>query len=66
MNSVILNIFGIVVCGGLGGFAGWAFVTWLGMEGTLGAIVAALIGTVIATAGFAAVTALLRTQGWIR
>ena len=66
MNSVALNIFGIVFCGGLGGFAAWLFVTWLGMEGTFAAIVAAVLGTVIATAGFAAVTSLLRSQGWIK
>ena len=66
MNSIVPNIVGIVVCGGFGGFTAWAFVTWLGMGGTFGAIVAALLGTVIATAGFAAATALLRAQGRIK
>jgi hypothetical protein len=65
-GSVLGSVLGIVVCGGIGGVAAWAVVTALGWDGTLGAIVAAIIGMVIATAAWAAGTSLLRALRWIR
>ena len=59
-DSVIGSIFGIVMCGGLGGVAAWALVSQLGWDGTFGAIVAAIIGMAVATAAWTAWTSLLR------
>jgi hypothetical protein len=64
--AIVWSVLGIFVCGGLGGLAAWALVTTLGWDGTPGAIVAAIIGMVIAVALFAGVTAALRSLRWIR
>ena len=58
-GSIIGSLLGIVVCGGIGGFAAWAIVTQLHWDGLLGAIVAVLIAMAIATGAFAALTSLL-------
>ena len=63
---IVWSVFGIFLCGGLGGLAAWALVTGLGLSGTLGAIVAAVVGMVLAVALWAAITALLRSFGLIR
>lgn len=60
------SILGILVCGVGGGFAAWAMVTGLGIDGVLGGILAAVIGMVAATALFAAGSSLLRALGWVR
>jgi hypothetical protein len=59
-GMVLGSILGIVVCGGAGGVAAWAVVTLLGLDGTLGAFVAAAMGMVFATAAWTAWTVLLR------
>ncbi len=64
-GSILASILGIVVCGGLGGVTAWAVVTAAGLGGTFGSIVAAIIGMVVATAAWAAGTALLRKLGAI-
>ena len=64
-GSILARILGIVVCGGLGGVTAWAVVTAAGLGGTFGSIVAAIIGMVVATAAWAAGTALLRKVGAI-
>ncbi len=64
--AIVWSVIGILICGGLGGFAAWALVTSIGWAGTLSAIVAALIGMVIAVALWAGLTALLRAVGLIR
>ena len=64
--AIVWNVIGIVLCGGLGGFAAWAFVTGMGWVGTPGAIAAAIIGMVVAVALWAGVTTLLRALGAIR
>jgi hypothetical protein len=48
-GSILSSLLGIVVCGGLGGLAAWGIVTLAGLHGTFGAIVAAIIGMLIAT-----------------
>jgi len=53
-GSILGSLLGIVVCGGLGGLAAWAIVTLVGLHGTFGAIVAAIVGMVVATALWAA------------
>jgi len=65
-GSLLGSILGILVCGVGGGFAAWALVTALGLVGVLGAVAAAVIGMVVATALFAGGTTLLRAAGWIR
>ena len=58
--AIVWSVVGILVCGGLGGFASWALVTTLGWEGTPGAIVAVIVGMVISVALWTGITALLR------
>ena len=65
-GSLLGSILGILVCGVGGGFAAWALVTALGLVGVLGAVAAAVVGMVVATALFAGGTTLLRAAGWIR
>jgi hypothetical protein len=64
--AIVWSVVGILVCGGLGGFAAWVLVTSLGWAGTTGAIAAAVLGMVIAVALWAGVTSLLRAAGWVR
>ena len=64
--SIVFSILGIVVCGVLGGMTAWAIVAALGLGGTMGAIVAAIIGMFAAFALWAAGSSLLRAVGWIR
>ena len=59
-GSILGSILGIVVCGGLGGITAWGVVTLMGWDGTFAAIVAALIGMVVATAAWIALTSLVR------
>ena len=53
-GSILGSLLGIVVCGGVGGLAAWAIVSFAGLHGTFGAIVAAIIGMLAATALWAA------------
>ena len=65
-GSTVWSILGIVICGAVGGVTAWAVVTGIGWSGTLGSIVAAIIGMVVATAAWIVGTALLRKLGVIR
>jgi dolichol kinase len=49
-----------------GGFSAWVLVSNLGIEGVIGAFIAAVIGMIVATALWAGGSALLRALGWIR
>ena len=64
--GIVWSIIGIVVCGGLGGFAAWAFVTAMGWSGTPGALAAMVVGMVVAVALWTGVTALMRSLGRLR
>ena len=64
--AIVWSVVGILVCGGLGGFAAWALVTSVGWAGTAGAIAAAVIGMVVAVALWAGTTSLLRALRWIK
>jgi fructose-specific phosphotransferase system IIC component len=59
-GSTFGSIFGIVVCGGTGGVAAWAIVSLMGWDGVTGALVAAVVGMIVATAVWTAVTSMLR------
>jgi len=63
---MIGSILGIAVCGIAGGLAAWSAVSAMELDGVIGAIAAAVIGMVVATALFAGGTALLRAAGRIR
>lgn len=65
-GSILGSLLGIVACGAIGGASAWATVTAVGWSGTLGSIVATIIGMVVATAAWAAGTSLLRKLGVIR
>jgi hypothetical protein len=64
--GIVWSVIGIFICGGLGGFVAWAFVTTAGWAGTPGAIAAAIIGMVVAVALWTGLTALLRAMGLVR
>ena len=66
MGSIVGSILGILVCGVGGGLAAWALVNALGIGGVFGAIAAAGIGMVVATALWAGGSSLLRAWGWLR
>jgi len=65
-GSIVGSILAIVACGVAGGIAAWGLVNALGFDGVFGAILAAVIGMVVATALFAAGSSLLRAFGWLR
>jgi len=65
-GALLGSILGILICGVGGGLAAWATVTAWGFVGVLGAVLAAVIGMLVATALWAGGTTLLRTLGWVR
>ena len=65
-GKVIGSILGIFVCGVVGGLAAWSSVSALTLDGVPGAIAAAVIGMVVATALWAGGSTLLRALGLIR
>jgi hypothetical protein len=65
-GAVIGSLLGIFVCGLTGGLAAWSAVSALDLDGALGAIVATVIGMVVATALWAGGSTLLRALGLLR
>ena len=65
-GSLLGSITGILTCGVAGGYAAWMLVAALGVGGVVGALAAAAIGMVCATALWAGGSSLLRALGWIR
>jgi acyl-CoA reductase-like NAD-dependent aldehyde dehydrogenase len=61
MNSIVGRIIGIAVCGVIGALVAWVFVGWIALDGVLGALAAAGMGMVVATAGFVGWTTLARS-----
>lgn len=66
MRSVVLSILGILVSGIVGGLTGWSVIALLGFAGVGGALAAAAIGMVVATAVWIGLTVLLRALGLLR
>jgi hypothetical protein len=63
LRGVVLvgaNLFAIIVCGGLGGVAGYGLIHALDLSGVMGALVAAFAAMLVATFAWAAGSALLR------
>jgi hypothetical protein len=65
-GSMLGSILGILICGVAGGVIAWSAVTAWGIDGVFGAILAAVIGMVVATALWATGSSLLRALGWVR
>jgi hypothetical protein len=65
-GSIVGTILAILACGVAGGIAAWGLVTALGFDGVFGAILAAFVGMVVATALWAGGSSLLRGLGWLR
>ncbi len=65
-GSIFGSIVAILICGVAGGFAAWMIVSGLGIDGVTGALVAAVVGMVAATALWAGGSWLLRSVGWLR
>jgi hypothetical protein len=63
LRSVLWSLAGILVCGIAGGVCGWWLVTSLGMSGVPAALVGAVVGMVVATAAWVALTYALRKLG---
>ncbi|MFO1303400.1 MAG: hypothetical protein U1F54_06690 [Burkholderiales bacterium] len=63
MMSVVWSVVGIVLCGGLGALCGWLLTQALGLDGAMAAILAAIVGMVVATAAWVGLTTLLRKLG---
>jgi hypothetical protein len=61
MELIGVRILAIAACGVVGGLAGWWSVDRLGLEGTPGAVAAAMVAMAVATAAFVGVTTLART-----
>jgi len=65
-GSIFVSIIGILICGVAGGFSAWMLVSNLGIDGVIGAFLAAVIGMIVATVLWAGGAVLLRALGWIR
>jgi hypothetical protein len=65
-GGIVASLAGIVVCGAAGGFLAWAVVSTLDIEGVAGALVAAAIGMIVATALWIAGGWALRASGIVR
>ena len=65
-GGVLASLAGILVCGGIGGYVAWSVVSALEIDGVAGAILAAAIGMVVATALWIAGAWLLRASGIAR
>jgi hypothetical protein len=63
---IIGSLLGVLICGVAGGLAAWMLVSLLGMTGVFGAIIAAIVGMMVATVLWVAGSALLRALGWVR
>jgi hypothetical protein len=65
-GAVLGSILGILVCGVAGGVVAWSAVSAWGLDGVPGALLAAVIGMVVATALWTVGASLLRAVGWLR
>ena len=66
MLNLVLNLLAIVVCGALGAGAGYGVVVLAGLGGVVGALLAAFVGMLVATAAWAGGVAALRAVGLVR
>jgi len=66
MTSVLMSAIAILVCGALGGAAGYLVRRWLELGGVGGAIVALVVAMFVATLAWAVGATVLRRAGMIR
>lgn len=64
--SIVWSVLGILLCGSVGGGVGFLLVHALGLAGVPAALVAVMVGMVVAVACWAGLTTLLRALGVIR
>jgi hypothetical protein len=64
--SYVRSGIAIVICAGLGAAIAWLVVSSIGMSGVTGALVAAVIGMVLATALFAAGVVVGKALGYFK
>jgi hypothetical protein len=65
-SSILFGILGILFSGLCGGVAGWGLVQLIGVSGVPAALIAAVVGMVVATATWVGITVLLRALGMVR
>jgi len=65
-SSILFSILGILVSGLCGGVAGWALVQLFGLGGVAAALLAAVVGMVVATGVWVGITVVLRALGMVR
>lgn len=65
-SSILFSLLGILVSGLCGGVAGWALVQLFGLAGVPAALLAAVVGMVVATGVWVGVTVVLRALGMVR
>ena len=65
LRSIAWSVAGILVCGIAGALAGWWLVGVLGLAGVAAALVGAIVGMVVATGAWIALTVVLRKLGAI-
>ena len=65
-GSIYTSVLAILLAGVAGGVTAWAAVHAMGVDGVPGALVASVIGMVVATALWAGGTTLFRVLGWTR
>jgi hypothetical protein len=63
LRSIFWSLAGILVCGIAGGICGWWLVGALALSGVFAALVGAIVGMVVATAVWVALTFVLRRFG---
>lgn len=66
MMSIVWSVLGIILCGGIGALCGWLLTQAIGLSGAGAAILAAIVGMVVATAAWAGLTTLLRRLGIVK
>ncbi len=66
LGSYIVSGLGIIIAGAIGGAAGWAVMAWLHWSGVGGALVAAAVGMVVATATWIGLIVALRSLRLLR
>jgi hypothetical protein len=66
MLALAGSVLAILVCGGLGAVTGWLAMRALGLDGTLGSLLAAFVAMVVATLAWIAGSVVLRRLRLLR
>lgn len=65
-RSIFFSVLGILVSGLCGGLAGWSVIGLIGMSGVAAALIAAVVGMVVATGVWVGLTVALRALGMVQ